>query len=519
MALASISLVALVSLGSILTRTDAFDLKVWFPGLEATYHAAWTSGLLSTLPPELHGYLPVTTADPALARTITWGATKLNADGLLVYTSFPPLGFLLPSLILDAIGSSHSPEALARLNALFGLLAALAFGVLGAAVSERSLRAVDRVASFPQSCAIFVSSAIIYIFLPEILISHGPIYWPHSVSQIVLILGVLLALRYFERPTRRWDFVGLLACCILYPALEWTGYLFNAGVFLCLIGLALGNSVDRSFSGSLARSLFRLPALLIAAATMLVAGATFAHFSIGLSPESFMEASTDRFISRSSLSGNINYLAYLSFMLLYGYVLSMGAFLMLGLYSAVFFVLKVRDKVLWLTIFVSTFPLVENMILIQHAWQFSFDRMKIAVPLIVVIAATIVLWRSWLAVAAVVIVTIVANVGIYGALAQRDTGWVADQELNQRLMGAVEHRMEDCSVLGADGKVRGYLNLLVGRDIHEYQSPESIARLIADYGAECGILFETSHPRVDLPVLQRILVLLPDGSVEMEVTP
>jgi hypothetical protein len=114
---------------TLLLRVDLFMERVGAPGVEATYHVLWTARALTESDASAHLYLPTVTLNPDPENSISWGATVPTPGGAFIYTSFPPLGLLLFTAILQIAGTA-SFLALSLANAALGLVAALAMGAL-----------------------------------------------------------------------------------------------------------------------------------------------------------------------------------------------------------------------------------------------------------------------------------------------------------------------------------------------------------------------------------------------------
>ena len=100
-ALLALAVILLSFAVTLLLRVDMFMERVGAPGIEATYHVLWTATALTGSDASAHLYLPTVTLDPNPENPIKWGATVPTPGGALVYTSFPPLSFLLFTAMLQ----------------------------------------------------------------------------------------------------------------------------------------------------------------------------------------------------------------------------------------------------------------------------------------------------------------------------------------------------------------------------------------------------------------------------------
>lgn len=286
---------------SIWLRWDAFNEQIGAQGLEATYHVLWTLQALGSAPPEAHLYLPTVTLTPDAAHPVPWGGTVPTRGGSQIYTSFPPLGFLIPFAALNAVGAPAAFLPLALFNSLLGLAAALGIGGLCGAVARGAMQHVT--SESPErdrtTALIFAAVALVYLFLRESLVSHGAVYWPHSVSQLCLIAGAWACWRVFSGRAGPGVWASLMVVCLLYPMLEWTGYVFNAGVALALLAhgaAAEGQRLRLGLPGGLLRGL----PLAIGLATLVAGLITLGHLLAATTPGEMFGALKSSAVSRTS---------------------------------------------------------------------------------------------------------------------------------------------------------------------------------------------------------------------------
>ena len=499
-------LVFVISLG---LRLDMFKEYSAAPGVEATYHLLWTAKALAESDASAHFYLPTVTLVPETGNPITWGATVPTRGGAYVYTSFPPLGFLVPAAALQAIDSS-SFLALGFMNSLVGLTAALALAGLARAMvlqiatvdEDRGPEAFRR-----KGWIVFLLCAVSYLLLKEVLVSHGPTVWPHSLSQIALIAGCWLALRIFTRRASVGTTLGVVLVALLYPSLEWTGYVFNAGLALALIYDGL-----RRQGGKLALG----AAVGVVLATLAAGALLLVHFSIAVGMEPLMEA-----LGRRAAARGFNELALLG--LPVSYFASFGALLPIGVLGLWWILSASREQVpaaFWLLLFTATFPMLENVVMMQHAYQFSFDRLKLAVPLFLVCA--IVLWqarlpeRNPMVVVGLIAAVVWSNVQTFGHDVVYYKSWGRIHAANTRLSDQLAQTShENCVLFGTNGAVRGYMNLTFGRDIFERTTPEELLRRnmeLAQRGCNLVFVQTVPSPFSDLPEFAVISVYDANGA-------
>lgn len=495
-------------------RIDMFMERTGAQGLEASYHVLWTVQALEASPPEAHRFLPTVTRAPDPDALIGWGQTVPTPGGSQVYTSFPPLGFLVPFAVLGPLPGGHGFLMLALLNSLVGLAAAAGLGGLARAAAL-SLRAdapdaMDGAVRDRDGWVVFAAVAVCYLLSREALVSHGAVYWPHSLAQLCLIAGCWLAFRVFRRVHGWADLAGLFAVALIYPALEWTGFVFNAGLVLAF----MGDGVWRRRAGVADGHghVCWSAAVLVVLATLVSGGTIVAHYVSVIGAAELLSALGERAGARSFRAEAVVGLPL-------GYFISFGALVPLAALAAVRAVsagLAGRHRPVALLIFVAAFPLLENAVMMQHAHQFSFDRLKLGVPLLLIgalVAAHEGIPRRPVLLLGLVYLVIASNLQTFGHATLHYRPWGDAVAENDRILRAfAADPLADCAVMGTDGSVRGYLNLAFGRDIAE--RTDRAAMVAAPPRPDpCGIAFvETRDVFRDLPAISAITVLDADGT-------
>ena len=505
-------------------RLNLFATENGASGLEASYHVLWTMTAMRESPITSYWLLPTVTLHPNLADPIPWGATVATKAGSYVYTSFPPLGFLIPRLFFSITKIPMSIFTLSVFNTLLGLLAALGLACVVTDIIEyqRRSHATAMVGNAGRDWPIFAITAISFLFLNESLQSFGIVFWPHSISTVVLTWACFCLARILTGgggPSARWALLGL---CILYPMLEWTGFVFNAGVAAVLVLDAShrqGRAITRRTLVAAARSgIGGLPTW-IALSTVCVGVLTVLHYALAVGFTNVAAAYAKRAIARSGVK------AFSVFHLLPAYWESFGMLLPLGILAAVGLFVWYRRVIHWpiaALLFAASFPVTENLLLGQHAMEFSFDRLKVAVPLFLFIAVFLgtlaPVRRRWLAVAMIVAI-LPGNWLTFAQNNREHAGWAAVTAANRGLVGGLAGRPElACGVFGSNSSVRGYLNLLFHHDIREDTTAPDLARIAQADGACATIFIETEQYATDLPHVRAVTIATPDGKPVVAVT-
>ena len=472
--------------------------------LEASYHAMLTAKALLANPLSRHWGLPTVTLGQDNDKYVLWGATVATDNGDYIYTSFPPAGFWLPAIAGFLRGGDIG---LAGLVAINGLLAAAA-GVLLYLLVARAVLRLDRPLWIARSAGLV--SAVVYLTSTEALQSHGAVYWPHSMLQ-PLLLGLLLVLDHLltrpEGADRRGLLLGLGVLTAIACYTEWTAYVF---AFLTGAAILLVPSLRRRIGAA---------GVVLVSVAAVTAAVLAAHYILVLGADAAVEAWKARFLARSGT----NEAATATLLdLQYGYALSFG-----GAIFAVLVLLALaafrpenpgrRDAVGAVIVLFSLTAVLENLVLRQHAMEFTFDRLKLGVPLALLAGLAVGHLSRRLLVLAGVVVAVGAAVGFSAHRTDVETyaGWPYVDDANQALVRQARQVVDlDCATIGTNTQVRGYTNLLLERAVTEFVEQQGqMANLAAEDEGSCGTVYIRSrNVHTDLPQFLSITVVRPDGA-------
>ena len=300
--------------------------------------------------------------------------------------------------------------------------------------------------------------------------------------------------------------MAFYALALLNPYVEWTGYVANVGFALA--------ELFRNGREGLRRAFIRASEL--AGLTLCSLVLFCAHYLMRVSAADFLDSLLFSFTARNAASDQATYLDLLS-----GYA---GSLLFLwGLLGvALVWALLVRRGSLSLSpgfgvlLFVSAFPLLENVVMKQHAVAYSYDRMKAAVPLVLLLcelarnALEVRAYRrakgapATAALVAAALVTSSLNFVSY----VNDDHYIYSffyKEDNELIAQLINERYPD-AVYACNRGIRGYANLLFGRGIYEFQTLESARALAVERGADT-VVYITMDP----PVVLSVEVISPES--------
>ena len=366
--------VALLGLALLVRVPQWFDrpLGAYSDNEDAASHVLVTIVAYDHVPVSEHHFVPLFTAG---ARHDLWiddlpTASRMSARGYNYYTSWPPGFFVAAWAFHQALGMAPTPASLRGLNiALHYSSVALLF-----LLCFKLAKKYGGSAAGPELWAPPTVAALVYLAAPEALRSHLFSYWAEQLWQPIMLLQLLAFL-----VGTRWPSIvaiGLLGLC--GTLIDWTAYVSNGGYFLAFVWLYWRKRDARSLWGALG----------IGLATLLGGGLLFIWFTSKVSLSELLAAQHYRAGVRTG--GVLDY-ARLGL----GYVLSLGPFLLL-LVPVLMAARAQGARQIWARLppgpflFVAGFPVLENVLLANHASSYTYDRLKAVAFFGIVLAALLV---------------------------------------------------------------------------------------------------------------------------------
>lgn len=376
------SLIAIITLASLGLRLSVcFDQPLIGHTLndDALSHLLVTSVSFDQTPASTHKFLPIFSYGNELDRNIDDlpGAAASDSEGRYYYTSFPPGAFVLSYFgerlltpILSAAGWSEEQsriDALRLLSVLLGTVATLALACLLRAIAlERVTGAPRGTDTSSQHTAEFsaVVGVLFFISTFEFSKSYGVNLWAQQYHFIVIFLLIFLFARGYLIA-----FAGLL---LLSGLLEWTSYVLAGGFFM--LSALYWQRRGVRWMLSIVLGVFAAIFLLLFWQTR------------NLSLADVVANLGRRSTARTGYSpGGLAWLGV-------GYAISIGpavailllwcgAFLRFGEKKAdAWFLRKTlsssQPSISVVAVFVISVSCLENLLLLNHATEYSFDRLK-----------------------------------------------------------------------------------------------------------------------------------------------
>ena len=364
----------------------AFSTYVRFPkdsygyvNSDATYHVLLTMQAYDETSPSVHRFLPIQTFGDESNKWINNGPSLIqDKNGNNFYVSFSPLGFYAPYFFCKIFHLDLTANSIYLFNSMLMMICALFTGVIMYMIFK--------------SLTIFWIAAFSYVCLPEMLFTQGIVYWHHSLAQVLLLIQTATFISIFVFKKTTWFFYLILAItCFLYPYLEWTGFVSNVGIALGMIVLNLG--VEQDDDGRKRISLGVRTIVQIAAIGIITIAAAF-YFVYRFTSIAPFDQVLSMLFSRAEARNEASFLTLLSgYFNSYSTILIAIAVLLVIVLavkkSRMAFCSLFQNRTIFAIILVFVFPLVENIVLKEHAIMYTFDRLKASSVIIFLFCATV----------------------------------------------------------------------------------------------------------------------------------
>jgi len=438
--------------------------------------------------------LPSVTLGGPVNANIPWGSTLPSATGDYIYTSFPPAGFLVPYWFLEMTGLEPSVVSLMIFNYVLQILSCFALYVLLLALIDPA--DTDK----PRARLAAICGVSVQILSQEALVSFGLVYWSQQLFQpvfIAFLYALLTVMRQSVVSSR--NILGLGVLAFLGALIEPTAFVLTGGTILVLI--IRGRRTPRHAA-----------VILSLGAGAALAGIVFlVHLLSMVGTETLMDALFARFLRRSGVNASLIELAK-------GYVWSYGLLLLAAIPAIILATRRVRSCGLRMAlsppvvVFVCAMTaMIENLILMQHAVEFSFDRLKFAVPLAML--TTYAAWslssRPRTVLVCFLAIAVVQNYGAHRILQGRIAAWTEIDRKNHSIVSQLRENVDlRCALIGSNIMVRGYAVLLLHRNIHETMTREEF-RTLPDNGACARIYLPGAPAFPNLPRFFEAIIELP----------
>lgn len=456
---------------SLFIRQPNYEEKT-YRNEDAVYHVLLTMKAYDETPVSEHHFLPLVSLGGEDNKDISWGATVADEKGNYYYTSFSSAGFIAPYVFTKLFHLPISESSLYIFNSFLFIGSLLVLAGL-------MIRLFNGKLPTPHIC---LFTAILYLFTPEIMHSQGVIYWHQSLFQLMFFIQLYMYQCFRESGSKK-TFALFAILCVINPYVEWSGFVSNIGFFVAELLFSIETKDSKRYI-PLSRV---VSASIIVVATFVAAGLFSWHFLSVIPADDFWKALVNRFFSRSIGTSRFS-------SLIKGYCTSFGMSLLIALIGIIFVITKdkqTRSKAYSVlkptlpVLFVSIFVMLENVLMLGHAISYSFDRMKLIVPLTILLLTIVCTFEKKrtvsIAISIASLILIVCNSTFYTnsrSLYSQNAEYLAsNREFAKEVLS--EYHRKDTLFTQWGCATRGYTNLLWDGGVYEGVSIEE-AKPIAE---------------------------------------
>lgn len=428
---------------------------------DATWHVLLTVTAYDETPISDHLFLPIVTLGKESDKGIPWGATIPDNKGNYYYTSFSPAGYFAPWLFLKIMNLPVNETGLYIFNSfLFCLSVGEMVWLISLVYKGQKAKNI--------LCLI---AGLCYISAPELLHGMGVVYWHQSLLQVTLLLQIIMFYKYITENSRIGKYL-FYTLALINPYIEWTGYIANVGFAVAeMIKYWRINKVKG----------FR-KAITIGIVTIISFGIFSLHYLLRVDFLIFVDALKNRFMARNVMTSTTLTCLFGSYYQSFLYIWVVLILLLVYCFGKI----KKLELNHGLLFFVITFPVMENIIMKQHALEYSYDRMKVIFIIIFLVCEVA---RNLLDVigknAAYLLIPIVGSAFVLNVNSyMKDSSYIQEVDYrqdNKILADYITNKYPD-AVYASDSSIRGYMNLLFGRGIWEESNVDYAKQIAVDKG-------------------------------------
>lgn len=439
---------------------------------DATWHTLLTIEAYNETPISEHLFLPIVTLGSQSDKYITWGATIPDEKGNYYYTSFSSAGYFFPWLFMKILRLSVSEQSLYIFNSFLFAISAALWTWLIYILYENS----------KDVAAISIIGMLTYIFSPELLHGMGIVYWHQSVMQVTLLIQII-AYYQMKKTDRTGMYIVFYVMTLINPYIEWTGYVSNIGFALVELITNWKMNKKKGFG----------KACIIGSLTVISFGLFVVHYLLRVDAQTFFMTVKYRFFDRSiadeSTLTDVFGGYFKSF--LYLWIL----FLLLVIWN--FLQNKKIELNHGMLMFVMAFPVLENVIMKEHAISYTYDRMKFIFFFSFLICE---LSYHLLSGAGEQIRTLVGILSItIGVCGLNLKSYISDESYiweidyrndNQVLADYINEHYADSLISTSSYGVRGYINLLFRRGVFEGINADTLREIVKSQGKQYAVVID-----------------------------
>ena len=346
---------------------------------------------------------------------------------------------------------------------------------------------------------IIIATTLLYLFQIEVMQSNGAVYWVHSISQMLIAIQFWSFINYKNRKLYKGIFYSL---CLILPYVEWTGYVSNCAY--ALMFLVYNIFKEKKLKINCLKQPFLIGLITICSFSIFSM-----HFLLNLDLKVYLKALKDRFLARN-INCAIEYSTLTN--LIKGYIISYKYIIVFDIIIFIILLtIKEYRKNMWTLIkeykyliFFFVFIMLENILMLEHAITYTFDRLKFIYIIIIttyILLSTILktinnseISKKLIMNSFIISISIIAITNLYNYNYKESNYHYKNVyfEANSILSKYVnENYTRDNSTLCSSYIVRGYENLLFNRSIHECTSFENAKQIAISKNKEFLVYVNT----------------------------
>ncbi len=455
-------------------RTD----EVNYLNSDATWHTLLTIEAYDETPVSTHLFLPIVSLGNDEDKHIIWGATIPDEEGNYYYTSFSPAGYLAPWIFIKIFRLSVCENSLYIFNSLLFAISAVLWSIFIFIVFEAE----------KDKILISFIGAVTYVLTPELLHGMGIVYWHQSLMQVTLLVQ-FIAFWKMKKSDIKFAKIIFYLFALLNPYIEWTGYVANVGFALAELMMEYKRDLKRAIVRILTLGIVTTISFLI----------FVGHYLLRVNSSVFFQALKNRFMARNAATS-------VAFTSLFGSYLESFLFLWILLVILLIWNVKIKQNIELkhgIVMLILSFPVIENIIMKQHAIAYPYDKMKacfILSFLICELVHQLLLNSEYRKSTIIIVLFCVLTTGMLNLrsyLHDESYTWTTSYQIENRQIAAYINENYPESILGIDNRpIRGYMNLLFGKGIYEFTNSDTLKDIAIQRGKQYAIILNVEGSAV-----------------------
>jgi len=464
-------IILVIAISAIKYRAD----EVNYLNADATWHTLLTIEAYNETPISEHLFLPIVSLGEDSDKYIPWGATVPDNKGNYYYTSFSPAGYFAPWFFIKVFHLDVTEKSLYIFNVVLLSISAVIWMLFIQQIYEGE----------KYRYWLSVLAAVLYILTPEVLHGMGIVYWSQSLMQVTLIAQIIA---FYNK--RKSGSMKATICFYLLalanPYIEWTGYIANVGFAFAVLILGYKGNWKKAFG----------KACILGGITIASFVLFSCHYLLRIDSAIFFETLKNRFMAR-------NVMTAVELTSVFGSYFKSFLYLWVLLLILIVWNIVIKKNIEFkhrMLMLVLIFPILENVIMKEHALSYSYDRMKVGFIMSFVLCDLAFQILEYYKESKKIIIVLTLLVMCFGGLNLKSYmgnsayTWNTNYRGENNKIAEYVNTVYSDSVLGVENAgIRGYMNLLFGRGIYEYISADRLKEIAAERGKQYAVILNIEN--------------------------